>query len=81
VFPPGPGTGPGFLSPFEEHTLHLGGAGPGSSPFKAGRYSTEERKRRISRYIQKRNERNFKKKIKVSTVLHILFRTVLSSTV
>lgn len=69
AFPSAPGMGPSFLLPFEEHPLHLvGGPGPGSSPFKTGRYSTEERKRRISRYIQKRNERNFKKKIKVRDV-------------
>uniref|UniRef100_A0ACD5TJW5 Uncharacterized protein n=2 Tax=Avena sativa TaxID=4498 RepID=A0ACD5TJW5_AVESA len=44
-------------------------AGPESSSledtsFKAGRLSVEERKEKIHRYIKKRNERNFSKKIK-----------------
>ncbi|CAN6460395.1 unnamed protein product [Victoria cruziana] len=34
------------------------------SAFKVGRYSVEERKQRIHRYMKKRNERNFNKKIK-----------------
>ncbi|KAF3780742.1 Zinc finger protein CONSTANS-LIKE 4 [Nymphaea thermarum] len=34
------------------------------SAFKVGRYSVEERKQRIHRYLKKRNERNFNKKIK-----------------
>ncbi|KAG1354017.1 hypothetical protein COCNU_07G001290 [Cocos nucifera] len=35
------------------------------STFKVGRLSTEERKEKIHRYMKKRNERNFSKKIKV----------------
>ncbi|CAN6486116.1 unnamed protein product [Victoria cruziana] len=34
------------------------------SGFKVGRYSVEERKQRIHRYMKKRNQRNFNKKIK-----------------
>jgi hypothetical protein len=34
--------------------------------FKAARLSVEERKEKIHRYIKKRNERNFSKKIKVT---------------
>lgn len=34
--------------------------------FKVGRLSVEERKEKIHRYMKKRNERNFNKKIKVS---------------
>ncbi|XP_031503021.1 uncharacterized protein LOC116266078 [Nymphaea colorata] len=34
------------------------------SGFKIGRYSVEERKQRIHRYMKKRNQRNFNKKIK-----------------
>lgn len=33
--------------------------------FKVGKLSVEERKRKIHRYMKKRNERNFSKKIKV----------------
>ena len=33
---------------------------------KVGRYSVEERKDRILRYLKKRNQRNFNKTIKVS---------------
>lgn len=36
------------------------------SSFKVGRLSVEERKEKIHRYLKKRNERNFSKKIKVS---------------
>jgi hypothetical protein len=32
---------------------------------KVGRYTVEERKDRISRYLKKRNQRNFNKTIKV----------------
>ena len=35
------------------------------STFKVGRLSAEERKEKIHRYMKKRNERNFSKKIKV----------------
>jgi hypothetical protein len=35
------------------------------STFKVVRLSPEERKEKIHRYIKKRNERNFSKKIKV----------------
>lgn len=35
------------------------------STFKVGRLSVEERKEKIHRYMKKRNERNFSKKIKV----------------
>lgn len=35
------------------------------STFKVGRLSMEERKEKIHRYMKKRNERNFSKKIKV----------------
>ncbi|RWW27771.1 hypothetical protein GW17_00007786 [Ensete ventricosum] len=34
------------------------------STFKVGRLSVEERKEKITRYIKKRNQRNFSKKIK-----------------
>lgn len=34
--------------------------------FKSARISTEERREKIHRYIKKRNERNFSKKIKVT---------------
>ncbi|KAK1290772.1 Lysine histidine transporter 1 [Acorus calamus] len=37
------------------------------STFKVGRLSVEEKKERINRFMKKRNERNFRKKIKVST--------------
>lgn len=33
--------------------------------FKVGKLSAEERKRKIHRYLKKKNERNFSKKIKV----------------
>lgn len=38
------------------------------STFKVGKLSTEERKEKIHRYMKKRNERNFSKKIKVHTL-------------
>lgn len=37
------------------------------STYKVGRLSVEERKEKIHRYMKKRNERNFSKKIKVSS--------------
>lgn len=37
------------------------------STFKVGKLSMEERKEKIHRYMKKRNERNFSKKIKVPT--------------
>ncbi|XBJ08857.1 hypothetical protein VPH35_014058 [Triticum aestivum] len=59
--------------------MQIGGSGsPGRLPaagetssledtsFKAARLSVEERKEKIHRYIKKRNERNFSKKIKVT---------------
>lgn len=36
------------------------------SAYKVGRLSVEERKEKIHRYMRKRNERNFSKKIKVN---------------
>jgi len=36
------------------------------SSFKVGKLSTEQRKEKIHRYMKKRNERNFSKKIKVN---------------
>lgn len=36
--------------------------------FKVGKISAEERKRKINRYLKKRNERNFSKKIKVTSL-------------
>lgn len=38
--------------------------------YKVCRLSVEERKEKIHRYMKKRNERNFSKKIKVSIFLH-----------
>lgn len=35
------------------------------STFKVGKLSVEQRKEKIHRYLKKRNERNFSKKIKV----------------
>jgi hypothetical protein len=35
------------------------------STFKVGKLSVEQRKEKIHRYMKKRNERNFSKKIKV----------------
>jgi hypothetical protein len=41
------------------------------STFKVGKLSVEQRKEKIHRYMKKRNERNFSKKIKVfSLSLH-----------
>jgi len=56
------------LSAFERAAPPHDGRG---GALQVGRYSAEERRQRISRDRQKRNERNFKKKIKVgaSTVL------------
>ncbi|KAL0322573.1 UNVERIFIED_CONTAM: hypothetical protein Sangu_1876600, partial [Sesamum angustifolium] len=62
------------LSSESQHLVH--GSGGGSSlaseissledpaAFKVGKLSVEERKRKIHRYLKKRNERNFSKKIK-----------------
>lgn len=40
---------------------------------KVGRYSVEERKDRIMRYLKKKNQRNFNKTIKVRLYLYTLF--------
>ncbi|KAK4421601.1 hypothetical protein Salat_2110700 [Sesamum alatum] len=61
------------LSSESQHLLHgSGGASLASeissledpAGFKVGKLSVEERKRKIHRYLKKRNERNFSKKIK-----------------
>lgn len=39
--------------------------------YKVGKISVEERKRKIHRYLKKRNERNFSKKIKVIIFVYI----------
>ena len=39
---------------------------------KVGRYSVEERKERIMRYLKKKNQRNFNKTIKVCIYIHSL---------
>lgn len=39
---------------------------------KVGRYSEEERKERILRYLKKRNQRNFNKTIKVFLLSHTI---------
>lgn len=45
------------------------------STLKVGRLSPEERKEKIHRYLKKRSERNFNKKIKVrDKIPHFLFR-------
>jgi hypothetical protein len=63
----------------EENNQHLANGCNGSPPtlppteasgledstFKVVRLSAEQRKEKIDRYIKKRNERNFNKKIKV----------------
>lgn len=43
------------------------------STFKVGKLSVEERKEKIHRYMKKRNERNFSKKIKVLLFLFSLY--------
>ncbi|XVF79504.1 hypothetical protein PTKIN_Ptkin14bG0228300 [Pterospermum kingtungense] len=43
---------------------------------KVGRYSVEERKDRILRYLKKRNQRNFNKTIKVSSLIFSLSEDV-----
>ena len=43
------------------------------STFKVGRLSAEQRKEKIHKYKKKRNERNFSKKIKVLSNLHLTF--------
>lgn len=56
----------------QQQMLKVGGRLPSDmssieeSSFKVGRLSVEERKEKIHRYLKKRNERNFSKKIKVS---------------
>nr|GMD80338.1 two-component response regulator-like APRR5 [Ipomoea batatas] len=42
------------------------------STFKVGKLSVEQRKEKIHRYLKKRNERNFSKKIKISFIRLIL---------
>nr|GLL43551.1 uncharacterized protein LOC109175683 isoform X1 [Ipomoea trifida] len=41
------------------------------STFKVGKLSVEQRKEKIHRYLKKRNERNFSKKIKVLTINYL----------
>jgi len=41
------------------------------STFKVGKLSVEQRREKIHRYMKKRNERNFSKKIKVLSVSHL----------
>ncbi|KAJ8542753.1 hypothetical protein K7X08_005276 [Anisodus acutangulus] len=62
---------PSFWSPCPLATFNNWGAQRGTSPkikgtpaMKIGRYSEEERKDRILRYLKKRNQRNFNKTIK-----------------
>lgn len=44
--------------------------------FKVGKLSVEQRKEKIHRYMKKRNERNFSKKIKVySPSLSVMHKT------
>lgn len=43
------------------------------STFKVGKLSVEQRKEKIHRYMKKRNERNFSKKIKVHNTPSIFF--------
>ena len=46
------------------------------STFKVGKLSVEQRREKIHRYMKKRNERNFSKKIKVpSLCYHFIFRS------
>lgn len=45
--------------------------------FKVGKLSTEERKEKIHRYMKKRNERNFSKKIKVLLPLYFNFSIII----
>lgn len=40
----------------------------GDQTFKVGKLSVEQRKEKIHRYMKKRNERNFSKKIKVMSL-------------
>lgn len=40
---------------------------------KVGRYSVEERKDRILRYLRKKNQRNFNKTIKVFILFYFIF--------
>ncbi|MQL95617.1 hypothetical protein Taro_028284 [Colocasia esculenta] len=69
--------GPCELQALGDHQQLVNGCGSPTAPlasdvppledstFKVGRLSVEERKERIHRYMKKRNERNFSKKIKV----------------
>lgn len=55
-------------------TYHQGnqimGAVEEPNNIKVGRYSEEERKERILRYLKKRNQRNFNKTIKVFLLIN-----------
>ncbi|CAI0383119.1 unnamed protein product [Linum tenue] len=67
---------PSDLQAFSNETKQLVGGAPSSTPlttelasledssFKVGKLSVEQRKEKIHRYMKKRNERNFSKKIK-----------------
>ena len=66
---------------FNGMTICYGGTNPCHSEYsnseeilgsKIGQYTLEERKERLHRYRQKRNERNFSKKIKVNIFLIVL---------
>ena len=50
--------------------------------FKVGKLTVEERREKIHRYMKKRNERNFSKKIKVHTItfnnMHVTFFFVIN---
>ena len=50
------------------------------STFKVGRLSAEERKEKIHRYMKKRNERNFSKKIKVKSSVSLFLLELLEHT-
>ncbi|XP_022892752.1 putative zinc finger protein CONSTANS-LIKE 11 [Olea europaea var. sylvestris] len=64
------------LQALSNESQHMAHGGPNSTPlaseissledstFKVGKLSVEERKKKIHRYMKKRNERNFSKKIK-----------------
>ncbi|CAI9771225.1 unnamed protein product [Fraxinus pennsylvanica] len=64
------------LQALSNESQHMAHGGPNSTPlapeissledstFKVGKLSVEERKKKIHRYLKKRNERNFSKKIK-----------------
>ena len=44
----------------------------GDQTFKVGKLSVEQRKEKIHRYMKKRNERNFSKKIKVVSLSTVI---------